>query len=212
MPSSNNSSYFKKREKKRKSRKRLTKRKLNKKLTTVYATLELCRVNKNGRKERISNTLPLYIDPKYKFKKNTWEYNNSRYPMNSIQSGQFITKIDDDYYYLLVCDDDLVYINGPIGDKKASKEYNRIYQKHPDHKIDYSMIIRNKLILSNRIDYKAPSLMIKYRTLKKQFERHVKRVGERAHGKRKIKDLFRRTHKHKREKERNVSSESYSSI
>jgi hypothetical protein len=113
--------------------------------------------------------LKLFLDPYGKLKNKTWKYNSKSFPMNSIQSGQFITKIKDKYYNLLICDNDLVYIQGPIGDSKSSKKYTRIYDELPNRDSEYCFIVRDCLKLYEKsMDKKSLSLMIKYGTLKKK--------------------------------------------
>lgn len=217
----NSNEYLKKREKKQKyylfdkKPKKQNLEKLKEKSKKTYATLHLSKVKKNGKKEDYKQ-IKLFIDPYTQFKNETWRYNSSRFPMNSIQSGQFFTKIEEKFYNLLICDNDLVYIQGPIGDSNASRDYKRIYQELPKNKDDYSFIVRERVELGEEKYYpknstdqkrKAPTLMIKYRSLKKQLDRHSKREKEREKGiftKRRVKDLFRRTKK-TRVKEKNSS-------
>ena len=56
--------------------------------------------------------------------------------MKSIQSGPYITKMVDDkgelnYYNLLLCDNDLIYINGPIKSnlEQGDRKYYRLFEK-----------------------------------------------------------------------------------
>ena len=235
MPTKSNN-YFNNRHKKRRSY-RFTKGKNDKqeldliKMKNKIADLYVSKITNNGQKDFMIK-LPLYPDPYSNFRKDTvtgdynWTLDHSRYPMKSIQSGPYITKMVDDkgelnYYNLLLCDNDLIYINGPIKSnlEQGDRKYYRLFEREqlPEKKPDYSHYVRDYMQFVSRKYFpknnrdgirKAPAIMLKYRTLKKQKSRHDKREKERkkkgfTRTKRRVKDFFRRkTRKIKIKKEK----------
>ena len=111
-----------------------------------YGKLTYCKLKDNDGYLESYKTMDLWLYPKDKLvkskgnRKYNWSFHSDKYPMKSISSGQFITLLNCNgkyhYFFILVCDNDFIYINGPVGLESANEIES--VQKYIDSLSDFT--------------------------------------------------------------------------